>query len=480
MENVRELKPRKLWSEKEDSILRSEVARQGKPSTFIRGEQERRHEMWVSMVMSMANDITKLAEQGKAKDWRTIAEKLPGRTNKDCRKRWIKLDGPVKKGPWSQEEDQRLHKAVLLHSNVWTEVAQVVGTRHADQCAKRWLHFLNPSLNHGEWSEQEDERLLAAVERSGRNWRRIVDEILQGRSATDAKNRHAILQRNRKNGIDANSDRQRPSFSRRRRNGSIIEAAENNDTNNWWPADSVDLMRDIFHYNVPADSGGAAHQTDGNFDALLMEQSEHMLGSPPRTTSTHNNPQIYGESVSSSGWQIMPSSNPYQEKSNSHGFELSASCIPSSFENGGDSCVGITDTFFEALTTMTEIEGVAGLHTPSASSHSADCLPVIQGASDTIVPPGRRENMDEEDGEEEEEDENVDETAVEKNEGLFINHDYHDPTMPSIEEILGTVSKGNRKSTMILQHMQPDQVGQVLELLFSSNSTVDVKIISED
>lgn len=30
MDNIRELKPRKLWSEKEDNVLRSEVARQGK------------------------------------------------------------------------------------------------------------------------------------------------------------------------------------------------------------------------------------------------------------------------------------------------------------------------------------------------------------------------------------------------------------------------------------------------------------------
>ncbi|KAF3483337.1 uncharacterized protein GIQ15_02661 [Arthroderma uncinatum] len=446
MDNVRELKPRKLWSEKEDNVLRGEVARQ--------------------------------AEQGKAKDWRTIAEKLPGRSNKDCRKRWIKLDGPVKKGPWSQEEDQRLHKAVLLHSNVWTEVAQVVGTRHADQCAKRWLHFLNPSLNHSEWSEQEDERLLAAVERSGRNWRRIVDEILHGRSATDAKNRHAILQRNRKNSAASGSDRPRPSFSRRRRNGSTLEAAEKNDANNWWPTDSVDLMRDIFYYNVATDSGGPELHPGSNFDALLMEQSDHLLGSPLTTASAHEHPQDYTGTAPSSGWQIMPSNHSYQERLNGHGFELPTGCIPSSFENGGDNCGGITDTFFEALTTMTDVEGVVGLHTPSASSNSADCLPIIQGASDTTFLP-REEHVDEDDGEEEE-DEGVEEVAVEKSEELVINNDYNDPTMPSIEEILGTVSRGNRKSTMILQHMQPDQVGQVLELLFSSGSTVDVKIVGED
>lgn len=57
------------------------------------------------------------------------------------------------------------------------------------ECAKRWLHFLNPELDYSEWTPPEDERLLAEVEKNGRNWRRIVDEVLTGRSATDAKNR---------------------------------------------------------------------------------------------------------------------------------------------------------------------------------------------------------------------------------------------------------------------------------------------------
>ena len=61
------------------------------------------------------------------------------------------------------------------------------------ECAKRWLHFLDPSLDYSEWTEQEDEYLVAEVERNGRNWRKIVNEVLPGRSATDVKNRFVFL-----------------------------------------------------------------------------------------------------------------------------------------------------------------------------------------------------------------------------------------------------------------------------------------------
>ncbi|KAM5439223.1 hypothetical protein McanCB21832_001501 [Microsporum canis] len=377
MDNMRELKPRKLWSEKEDNVLRSEVARQ--------------------------------------------------------------------------------------------------------ECAKRWLYFLNPSLNHGEWSEQEDARLLAAVERGGRNWRKIVDEILQGRSATDAKNRHAILQRNRKNGASTGPDRQRASFSRRRRNGITLETAENNDTNSWWPTDSMDLMRDILHYNVPISSAEAELPSGSNIDSPLIEQPSQVLVSLPKEAPMHEYPQSYGNMGESSSWQVGPSSHSYQEKMNDHGFEFPANCVPGSFGNGNDGCMGITDTFFEALTTMTEMEGAVGFQTPSDSSHSAECLLATQETKGAIGHTGGEEPV-KEGGEDDEEEENecIRGAWMERSEELLINSEYHDPSMPSIEEILGTVSKENRKSTMILQHMQSDQVGQVLGFLFSSSSAVDVKIISED
>ena len=57
------------------------------------------------------------------------------------------------------------------------------------ECAKRWLHFLDPGLDYSEWTQQEDQFLIAEVKKIGRNWRRIVDEVLIGRSANDAKNR---------------------------------------------------------------------------------------------------------------------------------------------------------------------------------------------------------------------------------------------------------------------------------------------------
>lgn len=37
---------------------------------------------------------------GSVRDWNRIASRLPGRMNKDCRKRWSKISDNVKKGNW--------------------------------------------------------------------------------------------------------------------------------------------------------------------------------------------------------------------------------------------------------------------------------------------------------------------------------------------------------------------------------------------
>lgn len=60
------------------------------------------------------------------------------------------------------------------------------------ECGKRWQHFLDPSIDHSEWEADEDNRLIAVVEKYGRNWKVIVENEFPGRSVTDVKNRYVF------------------------------------------------------------------------------------------------------------------------------------------------------------------------------------------------------------------------------------------------------------------------------------------------
>ncbi|KAJ3147273.1 hypothetical protein HDU86_008040 [Geranomyces michiganensis] len=121
--------------------------------------------------------------------WKRVAESIPGRNNKNCRKRYHSTLKSKTNGTWSPQEDQRLIAAVATYGCLWVKVAKHVETRISDQCAKRWTDYLDPSLTHEEWLPEEDEALLKAVEIHGRSWTAIVQSCLKGRAAIAAKNR---------------------------------------------------------------------------------------------------------------------------------------------------------------------------------------------------------------------------------------------------------------------------------------------------
>ncbi|KAK3985468.1 hypothetical protein QBC44DRAFT_312219 [Cladorrhinum sp. PSN332] len=148
-------------------------------------------------------------EHGSIKNWNDLAALLPGRTNKDCRKRWYKVRLDIRKGAWLPEEDQKLRDAVDQLGVRWSVVAEMVQTRNADQCAKRWRHVLGPHIKHGPWSPDEDRVLLEAITRYGHNWKDIGLNELPDRSPHDIRNRSVALDR-RTRRSDSETSRKSP------------------------------------------------------------------------------------------------------------------------------------------------------------------------------------------------------------------------------------------------------------------------------
>ncbi|KAJ7679354.1 hypothetical protein DFH06DRAFT_1316283 [Mycena polygramma] len=128
--------------------------------------------------------------------WHAIAQHVPNRTNKDCRKRWYaKMSTDVVKGGWAPDEDQRLLNAIDCYGTRWSLVASMVQTRNSDQCAKRWCDTLNPAIDRTAWTAEADDTLIQAVNEHGKVWTKIVQMYFPGRTGLAAKNRYNSITR---------------------------------------------------------------------------------------------------------------------------------------------------------------------------------------------------------------------------------------------------------------------------------------------
>lgn len=132
-----------------------------------------------------------LAESMEPKNWTAIAESLPGRTNRDCKRRWGQLqrsgDGRART-PWTKEEDEQLKELVAVHgSKAWKLISSMMPGRKSKQCRERWTNVVDPKLNYAPWTEEEEQILILAQQELGNKWSQI-EKRLPGRSANSIKN----------------------------------------------------------------------------------------------------------------------------------------------------------------------------------------------------------------------------------------------------------------------------------------------------
>ncbi|OMJ77478.1 hypothetical protein SteCoe_22914 [Stentor coeruleus] len=106
--------------------------------------------------------------------------------------------GGIKTKPWNHEEDVVLKDLIAEYGvKKWAKIAKVLNEkfnshRKGKNCRERWNNHLNPEINKGEWSYEEDLILLKEFKNIGKKWSSI-SKVLSGRTENAVKNRWNTL-----------------------------------------------------------------------------------------------------------------------------------------------------------------------------------------------------------------------------------------------------------------------------------------------
>lgn len=90
---------------------------------------------------------------------------------------------------FSTEEDERLNNLVKeLGAKKWKAIAQRMPGRTAKQCRDRYCDYLNPSYLNSEWTQDEDQLLIEKYNIFGSQWSKMT-QFFKGRNGNSLKNR---------------------------------------------------------------------------------------------------------------------------------------------------------------------------------------------------------------------------------------------------------------------------------------------------
>ncbi|KAM0016007.1 putative transcription factor MYB-HB-like family [Helianthus debilis subsp. tardiflorus] len=110
----------------------------------------------------------------------------------------------LKKGAWSEDEDNKLRAYIQRYGHWnWRLLPKFAGlSRSGKSCRLRWVNYLRPDIKHGNFIKEEDDLIIELHKQLGNKWSEM-SAYLPGRSDNEIKNRwHTHLKKREKNDLN--------------------------------------------------------------------------------------------------------------------------------------------------------------------------------------------------------------------------------------------------------------------------------------
>ena len=121
--------------------------------------------------------------------WIEIASTFKDKSSKQCYNRYRHINPSLQRGYWTKDEEEKLMSLINLYGKKWAKISQILVTRSGKQIRHHYVNILDKLNKKSKFSLEENNKLINLFNKYGAKWQKISEEFV-GRSADNLKCRY--------------------------------------------------------------------------------------------------------------------------------------------------------------------------------------------------------------------------------------------------------------------------------------------------